>query len=112
MAWKSIVPNTAGTEPKEDLKSAVSYGSFRIGKKAIYMSGREYIPLNAVKQVRLYSSRLSSHGCCGLGVPVWYVLLYYGGEKPRKLLTETKDKAETVLAAITSRNPEIEVLEE
>ena len=111
MAWKSIVPDNTDIDPKEDLKSAVSYGSFRLGKKAVYMGGREYILLSAVQQVKLYSSRLSSHGCCGLGVPVWYVLLYYGGEKPLKLLTETREKAENVLSAITSRNPEIEVVE-
>ena len=112
MAWKSIVPATLDTGLKEDLKSAVSYGSFRIGDKAVYLSGREYLPLQAVKQVRLYSSQLSSHGCCGLGVPVWYVLLYYGGEKPLKLLTETREKAETVLSAILSRNPAAKVFNE
>lgn len=112
MAWKSIVLITSDLDTKEDLKSAVSYGSFRIGDKAVYLSGREYLPLQTVKQARLYSSRLSSHGCCGLGVPVWYVLLYYGGEKPLKLLTETKEKAETVLSAIMSRNPAIEILDE
>ncbi len=112
MAWKSIVPTTLDIDSKEDLKSAVSYGSFRIGDKAVYLSGREYLPLNAVKQARLYPSRLSSHGCCGLGVPVWYVLLYYGGEKPLKLLTETKEKAETVRSAILSRNPAVEILDE
>lgn len=112
MAWKCIVPDNTDINSKADVKNAVSYGSFRLSDQALYLSGREYIPLNAVKQVRLYSSRLSSHGCCGLGVPVWYVLLYYGAEKPLKLLTETREKAENVLAAITNRNPEIEVLEE
>ena len=111
MAWKSIIPAATYIDPKEDLKSAVSYGSFRIGDKAVYMSGREYLPLNAIKQARLYSSRLSSTGCCGLGVPVWYVLLYYDAEKPLKLLTETKEKAEAVLSSITGKKPEIEILE-
>ena len=112
MAWKSIIPDDTGIDPKTDVKSAVSYGSFRISEKAVYLSGREYLPLSAVRQVRLYSSRLSSHGCCGLGVPVWYVLLYCGEEKPLKLLTETKDKAESVLADIISRNAAVEVLDE
>lgn len=112
MAWKPIIPDSTGTDPKTDLKSAISYGSFRISDKAVYLSGKEYLPLGAVKQARLYSSRLSSHGCCGLGVPVWYVLLYYGAEKPLKLLTETKDKAEGVLSAILRSHPEIEVLPE
>jgi len=112
MAWKSVIPDTGGLDPKGDVKNAVSYGAFRISDKAVYLSGKEYLPLSAVKQARLYSSRLSSHGCCGLGVPVWYVLLYYGSEKPLKLLTETKDKAEGVFSAILRSHPEIEVLPE
>ncbi len=112
MAWKSIIPDSAGTDPKADVKNAISFGSFRLSDKAVYLSGREYLPLRSVRQAKLYSSRLSSHGCCGLGVPVWYVLLYYGGEKPLKLLTETKEKAEDVLSAILRRNAEIEVLDE
>ena len=110
MKWRSILPDSPEFDPKEDLKRAVSYGAFRIGAQAVYLSGREYLPLQAVKQAKLYASRLNSHGCCGLGVPVWYVLLYYGAEKLLKLLAETKEKAETVLAAITEKHPEIEVL--
>ncbi len=109
MAWKSIVTQNAETDPKTDVKKAVSFGSFRVSDTAVYLGGREYLPLSEVKQARLYLSRLSTHGCCGLGVPVWYVLLYYGAEKPLKLLTETKDKAENALAAILRGNAEIEV---
>ena len=110
MKWRSILPDSPELDVKEDLKHAVSYGAFRIGDQAVYLSGREYLPLQAVKQAKLYASRLNSHGCCGLSIPVWYVLLYHGGETPLKLLTETKEKAETVLAAITEKRLEIEVL--
>ena len=111
MAWRPILPGCTGVDPKADVKSAASWGSFRISEKAVYLNGREYLPLSAVRQARLYPSRLSSHGCCGLGVPVWYVLLYYGAEKPLKLLTETKDRAEDALAALLRGNPAIEVRE-
>lgn len=108
MTWRSIIPDDAGIQPKTDRKTAVSFGSFRISDQAVYLSGREYLPLRAVRRAQLYRSRLSTHGCCGLGVPVWYVLLYYGADKPLKLLTESKDRAEAVLAAVLDRNPEIE----
>ena len=109
MAWRSIFSDCEVQDPKADLKNAVSFGAFCISEKAVYLGGREYLPLRAVRRARLYSSRLSSHGCCGLGVPVWYVLLYYGAEKPLKLLAETREKAEGVLSAILRGNPDVEV---
>ena len=111
MKWRSMIQGASEIDTKEDLKRAVSYGAFRIGDQAVYLNGREYLPLEAVKQAKLYASRLNSHGCCGLSIPVWYVLLYHGGETPLKLLTETKEKAERALAALTEKRPEIEVLD-
>lgn len=109
MAWRTILPGKEVPDTKADAKNAVSYGSFRVSEKAVYLTGREYLPLSEVTQAKIYASRLNSHGCCGLGLPVWYVLLYYGGDGPVKLLTETKDKADAVLGRITSHNPAIEV---
>lgn len=112
MAWKTILPGREIPDVKTDAKKAVSFGSFRVSEKAVYLTNREYLPLDAVQKTRLYSSQMNSHGCCGLGLPVWYVLLYYGAERPLKLLNETRDKAENALGEITSRNPAIEQLEE
>ena len=110
MAWETILPGHALQDAKTDAKEAVSFGSFRVSGKAVYLTNREYLPLDTIQKARLYCSQLNTHGCCGLGLPVWYVLLYYGAEKLLKLLAETKEKAETVLAAITEKHPEIEVL--
>lgn len=111
MAWRSILPGQEVPDAKADAKTAVSFGSFRVSEKAVYLSNREYLPLNAVRKTRLYTSQLNSKGCCGLGLPVWYVLLYYGDERPLKLLAETREKAEKVLGEIMSRNPAIEQME-
>ena len=110
MAWKTILPGKELPDPREDVKTAVSFGSFRLSEKAAYLPGREYLPLSEVRQAKIYSSRLNTSGCCGLGLPVWYVLLYCGADKPVKLLTETQDRAEEALRRITSRYPDIEVL--
>lgn len=110
MAWRSIVPGRGIPDVKEDAKSAVSFGAFRLSDRAVYLAGREYLPLAALEKVRLYSSRLNTQGCCGLGVPVWYVLLYHGAEKPVKLLAETREKAEEVLGRITALQPSVEVM--
>lgn len=111
MAWKTILPGQELPDAKTDAKAAVSFGSFRVSEKAVYLSNREYLPLDAIQKARLYSSQLNGHGCCGLGLPVWYVLLYYGEERPLKLLTEARDKAEKVLDKLTEHNPAIELME-
>ena len=111
MMWKTI----AGADipdVKADLKTAESFGAVRISGQAVYLSGHEYLPLTGIQRARLYASRMNTHGCCGLGLPVWYVLLYHdGAEQPVKLLAETKEKAERVLGSITERAPSIEVME-
>lgn len=109
MAWKSILPEQAIPDAKEDAKRADSFGSFRISEKAVYMNGQTYLPLSAVREAKLYATRLNTHGCCGLGLPVWNVLLYYGEEKPLRLMHEKKEKAEEALRLIAARNPAIAV---
>ena len=111
MAWKTILPGREVPDARTDAKAAVSFGGCRVSDKAVYLTNREYLPLDAVSSARLYSSQMNSHGCCGLGLPVWYVLLYYGAERPLKLLNETQDQAEKLLREILSRRPGIERLE-
>lgn len=111
MAWRSILPGHGIPDPRRDARTAESFGAFRISDEAVYLSGREYLPLDAVQRARLYVSRLDAHGCCGLGLPVWYVLVYYGGEAPLKLMSETREKAERALARLVSGRPGIEIAE-
>ena len=110
MRWRPIVADD--TDLRADVKEAISFGSFRLSERAVYLKEREYLPLRVVTEARLYASRLNAIGCCGLGVPVWYVLLYYGGERPLKLLGESKEKAEKILEEIRKRNPQIMLREE
>ena len=111
MAWKSVLAGHEIPDAKTDAKDALSFGTFRISGKAVYIGSREYLPLDCVEKARLYASQLNSQGCCGLALPVWYVLLYYGAERPLKAVCETKEKAEQALGKILAHNPAIEVME-
>jgi len=106
MAWHSILPGQELPDPKGDAAKAVSFGPCRVSERAIYLPGREYLPLTGVRQARLYASRLNTRGCCGLGIPVWYVLVYYGGEGPLKLLAEKRERAEALLARLAALCPD------
>ena len=111
MAWRSVLPGREISDPREDVKTAERFGAFRVSDRAVYLPGREYLPMAALRRVRLYSSRLNTSGCCGLGIPVWYVLLYHDGETPVKLLAETREQAERVLDRLRTAAPTAEVLE-
>ena len=108
MAWRAILPGRELPDAKQDAKTAVSFGSFRVSEKAVYLNGREYLPLDAVQKAGLYATQLNTHGCCGLGLPVWNVLVYYGAEKPLRLMHEKEEKARQALALILAANPAIE----
>ena len=111
MAWQTILPGHEIPDAKQDAKSAVSFGAFRVSENAVYLNGREYLPLEAVQKARLYSTQMSTHGCCGLGLPVWNVLLYYGAQAPLRLMHEKQEKARRALALVASYNPSIELME-
>ena len=109
MAWQTIRTGYELPDAKEDAKKAVSFGTFRISENAVYLNGRQYLPLRAVEKARLYSTQLNTHGCCGLGLPVWNVLLYYGAEKPLRLMHEKREKAQEALDLIAAHEPSIEI---
>ena len=76
----------------------------------MYLNGREYLPLDTVRRLRLYRSQMNTHGCCGLGLPVWYVLVYYGEEKPLRLMSEKRENAQAAIDRIVSARPAVEVM--
>lgn len=111
MAWHSILPGREIPEPRADAAAAESFGPCRLSQTAIHLPGRRYLPFPAVERLRLYASRLNTRGCCGLGIPIWYVLVYYGAGEPLRLLTEERADAEALLERISSRCPGAEIME-
>jgi len=110
MAWKTLAAGHDLPDAREDAKTAQSFGSFRISEKAVYLNGRDYLPLDAVRRIRLYRSQMNTHGCCGLGLPVWYVLVYYGPDTPLRLMSEKREQAQAALDRIAALRPGVEVM--
>lgn len=111
MAWRSVLPGGGDFDAREDAKGAEPFGPYRVSARAVYLPGREYLPLEAVKQARLYRSQMNTHGCCGLALPVWYVLLYEdGADRPHRLTFEKREQAQALLDRLASLHAALELL--
>lgn len=100
MAWESIVSNFNNTDAKTDYKNSEKIEQYRISDEAVYMQGKKYLPLSAVTSARTQKSSLNTTGCCGLSIPVFLVVLEYGGNRPARLTFEKEANALKALERI------------
>ena len=108
MAWTSIIPDNTIEDVKHDRKSAVSVEKYKVSDKAIYLQG-EYLPISAIKSVRIQPSTYSPNCCCGKGIPVFKIRIDFGAEKPLVLMLEKEQYAEKMVSMIMSANDTITV---
>jgi len=108
MAWTTLKPGRTVTDPKSDYKSAVKVEQYRVSDNAVYLPRNEYIPLDAVEKVQLRNGMMSTKGCCGLSIPVFNVILFYGAIRPKGLMCEKEASAEKIISLILEAHPEIE----
>ena len=108
MAWTSMISDKTIEDVKRDRRSAVSVEKYKVSDEAIYLQG-EYLPISAIKSVRIQPSTYSPNCCCGKGIPVFKIRIDYGAEKPLVLMLEKKKNAEKAVDIITSANNSIAV---
>lgn len=107
MAWTSLRPGRVIEDLKNDRKSAVKVEQYRISQNAVYLPGNEYIPLETVEKVQLRNGMMTTKGCCGLSIPVFNVILFYGAIRPKGLMCEKQTSAEQIIKLICEAHPEI-----
>ena len=93
---------------KQDRKATVSVEKYMVSDKAIYVQG-EYLPISAIKSVRIQLSTYSPNCCCGKGIPVFKIRINYGAEKPLVLMLEKEKYAEKMVSIVTSANDNITI---
>ncbi len=106
MAWECIFDGTGIDSVKADRKEAVSIEKYSVSGKALYFSGK-YLPLSAVREVRVLNSVYTPSGCCGRGIPVFKLRVDYGADKPLVLMIEREKNVERMLKALAEGNPEL-----
>ena len=107
MAWTSLRPGRIIEDPKAEYKTAEKIEQYRISENAVFLPRNEYIPLDAVEKLQLRNTMLTTKGCCGLSIPVWNVVLFYGAVRPKGLMCEKEANARHLIEAIRSAHPEI-----
>ena len=95
MAWTSMIPDKTIEDVKQDRKATVSV--------------EKYLPIPAIKSVRIQPSTYSPNCCCGKGIPVFKIRIDYGAEKPLVLMIEKEKNAEKMVSIIKSANDTITV---
>ncbi len=108
MAWRSILPDKAIDDVKQDRKSAVSVEKYMVSDNAIYIQG-EYLPISVIKSIRIQPSLYSPSCCCGKGIPVFKIRIDHDGEKPLVLMLEKEKNVEKMVCAITAANENVSV---
>ena len=83
---------------------------FRLGDEAIYFPafpGNQYLPFEALTQVKTLNTAISVTGTCGKQLPMVCVRLSYDGEFYKDFLFEKKKNADLVVETIRARRPEL-----
>ena len=111
MAFQAMYGNLPETDVKADYREAVKFGTFRIGKEALYLpafpTGAEYLPLAALDSAWIQKSTISPKGCCGGQFPVFVLRVRYGNELYQNLTLDKEQDANRALSLIKERRPDL-----
>lgn len=107
MKWICLRPDLALKDEKVAYKAAVRVEQYRFSDAALFLPRQEYIPLAAIEKIQIRSGMMHSGHCCGMGFPVHNLIVFYGGEKPAKLMLEKQKSAEKLAELLTAARPEI-----
>ena len=108
MAWKSMIPGQEIPNIKDDRKTSVGIEQYKVSAAAIYSKG-EYLPVSAIKEIKMQQSTYTPACACGKGIPVYKLRIDYGMEKPMVLMIEKEKNAEKLLSVISETRPDIRI---
>ena len=107
---KSLAQSHALEDAERDYQVAVRVEQFRVSDRAIYFAafpGTQYIPFDALSQVKVRNTALSVTGTCGKQLPMVCLRASYDGEFYKDFLFEKRAVAEKVLDRIRAARPDL-----
>ena len=109
MKWESL--QAACALPAADLKAQYRAGTrveqYRLSADALFLPREQYIPLDAIEKIQVRKGMMHSGHCCGMGFPVSNLIVFYGGERPAKLMLEKQKNAERLAALLLAARSSI-----
>lgn len=111
MEFKILYGKESNEDLTPDYKSAIKFGSFRIGKIAIYFpalfAGTKYIPLDAINGAWVRKSTLSIKGCCAGQIPVFVLHISCENDQSHNITIDREKDAKQALKLIKEYRPNI-----
>ena len=111
-AMKSLAQSASLENATEDYRTAKRAEQFRVSGDAIYIPafpGTQYLPFEALNQVKVRNTALSVTGTCGKQLPMVCLRMSYDGEFYKDFLFEKRAKVDEILELIRARRPELDM---
>lgn len=90
---KSLAQNHVLEDAEADYRTSVRVEQFRVSDKAIYFPafpGNQYIPFEAMSQIKVRNTAISVTGTCGKQLPMVCLRTFYDGEFYKDFLFEKR----------------------
>ena len=107
---KSLAQSHVLENAEQDYRASVRVEQFRVSDKAVYFAafpGTQYLPFDALSQVKVRNTALSVTGTCGKQLPMVCLRASYDGEFYKDFLFEKRAAAEKVLERIRAARPDL-----
>ena len=107
MAWESLKQGIKIPDPAAEYKKGIRVDQYRITDAAVFLPRQKYIPLDCVEKIQVRKGMLSVGACCGKGVPVYNIIIFYGTDRPERLIVERSKNAERLADLIVKSRKHI-----
>lgn len=94
MGWRSLRKNMEVSDIRAQLKSAQKIEQYKVSGKGVFLPKKQYIPVDAIEKIQFRKGQMDTANCCGMSFPVYNVVIFYGGERPIKLMFEKQENSE------------------
>ena len=109
-AMKSLSQSCSLENAAADYRTARRAGQYRVSGEAIYFPafpGNQYIPFEAMSQIKVRNTAISVTGTCGKQLPMVCLRTFYDGEFYKDFLFEKRMSMEKALERIRASRPDI-----
>ena len=107
MGWQSLRADIEIPDTKVQSKEGTRIEQYRVSADAVFLPRKQYIPLDSIEKIQIRNSQMNSGNCCGMAFPVYNVIIFFGGERPAKLMLEKKENAEKLANLLLSSRKSI-----
>ena len=107
MAWESVKPEMVLADARAQYRAGNRIEQYRISGDAVFLPKEKYIPLDAIKKIQIRKNLMNSGHCCGMGFPVYNLIVFHGGERPAKIMLEKENNARRMAELMTAARSSI-----